>query len=526
MRLKFLWLAIGGILSAHAIQAQTDSERALLFSRITPGGSARIQGMGGAQTALGADPSSAHSNPAGLGMYNRSEMSVGIGIQNTTVSSQYFGYSKSGDKANFNIPNLAAIFSSRERNTEGFIGGTFGITYNRVNSFSENLKYQGTNNASSYVDRLLGRAWCTSVSELKKSNTYEGLALRNYLISDSTKAKGKRDTEYFSAVGINRRNEKDTRTELQQEDMLTKGNQGQLNFAYGGNYNDRIFFGFGIGISFLRYSNEKAYTESDFSLARPTSTLKYFTLNDFLTLDGLGLNATLGIIARPIDAVQVGLSYATPTSYTIKETWQAGMNSKWDKDATISESTQVIEGNYSLRTPSRLNAGLTFFIKKAALLTADLQMVNYGGAKFGKEDTDIDFTDTNTELKTSLKRVFNFRVGGEYRLSNYRIRAGYGMMPDSFKSTSFGINQTVSSYSLGAGYRSPKVNIDVAAVLSTNNFAYSPYPLNNQKDIGCEDMNGNAVGSRYEKINVPAPNTHSKRQNVSVVITATFPFSR
>jgi hypothetical protein len=54
--------------------AQGFVENALLFSRTKPGGSARIQAMGGAQVALGGDYSSALSNPAGLGMYNRSEV--------------------------------------------------------------------------------------------------------------------------------------------------------------------------------------------------------------------------------------------------------------------------------------------------------------------------------------------------------------------------------------------------------------------------------------------------------------------
>ncbi len=48
--------------------SQSFVDNALLFSRTVPGGSARIQSIGGAQVSLGGDYSSAFSNPAGLGM--------------------------------------------------------------------------------------------------------------------------------------------------------------------------------------------------------------------------------------------------------------------------------------------------------------------------------------------------------------------------------------------------------------------------------------------------------------------------
>jgi hypothetical protein len=41
-------------------------------------GTARYVGMGGAMTAIGGDPSAAIDNPAGLGLYRRSEISVTI----------------------------------------------------------------------------------------------------------------------------------------------------------------------------------------------------------------------------------------------------------------------------------------------------------------------------------------------------------------------------------------------------------------------------------------------------------------
>ena len=66
MRKKLSGFVLGAILLhfGFGALAQGYVESALLFSRTRPGGSARIQGAGGAQIALGGDYSSALSNPA------------------------------------------------------------------------------------------------------------------------------------------------------------------------------------------------------------------------------------------------------------------------------------------------------------------------------------------------------------------------------------------------------------------------------------------------------------------------------
>src|SRR5688500_9062657 len=79
-------------------------DNALLFSRTKPGGSARIQALGGAQVATGGDYSSAFSNPAGLGMFNRSEFTFSPGLSFHNTSSDYLGVNTDDSKTVFNIP--------------------------------------------------------------------------------------------------------------------------------------------------------------------------------------------------------------------------------------------------------------------------------------------------------------------------------------------------------------------------------------------------------------------------------------
>src|SRR4026208_296745 len=79
------------LFNSFTAEAQSYAESALIFGRIRPGGSARIQALGGTQVSLGGDYSSAYSNPAGLGMYNRSEVTLTPAYNIAQVSSDYLG---------------------------------------------------------------------------------------------------------------------------------------------------------------------------------------------------------------------------------------------------------------------------------------------------------------------------------------------------------------------------------------------------------------------------------------------------
>ena len=63
----------------------------LKFSNNFSGGSARIQGIGGASSSLGGDISSISINPAGLGFFNRGVFSITYDYTNKSYNSGYLG---------------------------------------------------------------------------------------------------------------------------------------------------------------------------------------------------------------------------------------------------------------------------------------------------------------------------------------------------------------------------------------------------------------------------------------------------
>ena len=98
-------------LAVFVANAQDYSSDAFRFSQlINPAGSSRMKALGGDHSAIGADVSNISGNPAGLGLYTRSEFSVSAGLNSLETSTLYIGGPIINDKNNFGLNNLAMVF--------------------------------------------------------------------------------------------------------------------------------------------------------------------------------------------------------------------------------------------------------------------------------------------------------------------------------------------------------------------------------------------------------------------------------
>ena len=102
---------IGLAISMFTLNGNTQDLPTLsqLFSQTNPGGTARMQGLAGAQISLGGDISSLQSNPAGLGMFNRSAIGFSTGLNFINTGASYYGNKNDELKLNANIPNLGVV---------------------------------------------------------------------------------------------------------------------------------------------------------------------------------------------------------------------------------------------------------------------------------------------------------------------------------------------------------------------------------------------------------------------------------
>lgn len=469
-----------GVFISHLLGAQSFVETALMFSRTAPGGNARIQALGGAQTALGGDISTAASNPAGLGMYNRSEFSLSLSNFNFQNDGVYYSGDKELSAANrayrsqFRVPNFGMVFSS-DKNASGILKGNFAVSQTRLNDFNQNLEYDGLNPNTSIIDYFLDDATGLPPTQFNSGgalyNTPTELAYNNYLIGEATILNpANSNKNYFTDVAG---------TPTQSEIIQTRGSQNQWNFSYGVNIDDKLFLGAGLGIATIRYESSKVYRE-----VFRNEPLDNLRLQENLDIRGSGVALNLGAIYRVKDAVQFGFAYTTPTGYSLTDSYSARMNTSWknfeyqpgefinNEDA----ATDLVISEYLLRTPGRLSFGATVFAGKHGLITADLERVNYAGATYRSNNLDLGSYDSdNDRIRGLYQSVMNVRLGGELRYNKMRLRAGYHLMPDPFVSEQNGAGRSWQTVSAGVGYRQQNFFVDVTGTLGTGSNSYRPY---------------------------------------------------
>ena len=466
------------MLNFAGASAQDYTESSLLFSRNQPAGSARIMGLGGSQTALGGDYSSALSNPAGLGMFNRSEFTLSLGLTDHQTSANYLGTHTDDNRSVFNIPGISYVWNIPKQNEDSFYGGSLGISLSRVNDFNRSTLYRGDNDQNSIIDYFIEQANGETTDqffeeEYPNFNTPTALAYFNYLIGPTSilPNPGPED-EYFT----------DATYPLQQEEIVVKGASNQWSISYGGNVKDIFFFGGGIGITSLRYKSQKIFTESFNS-----DTLQNLQLVENLNIQGTGFNATFGAIVRPVNFLQLGVSYTTPTFYSLSETYDASVSSRWNDfdyygdgetilgdNSDDPEETEIVVSEYNFTAPMKLRGGVAF-ISKHGFLTGDFELINPGKAKYRSTDTRISFREDNENIKTVYQSVINYRIGAEFRKDIFRVRAGYGVQSNTFNE-SIRADNTITSISGGLGVRTQKFYLDLAIVHSTGkDFQYQPY---------------------------------------------------
>jgi len=498
--LRILFLGVIALSICSQIAAQSFSDNALLFSRTMPGGSARVQALGGAQTALGGDYSSALSNPAGLGMFNHSEFtfSPGINFQNSTAD--FKGNSSAASKSTFNIPGLSLILHHDNNKGNGFLGGSFGVTMTRTNDLNQVYNYEGVNRTSSIVDYFVYNSYDNNGKALdpnsliidKNGNpganfyTLNALAYNNGLIYDYKD--NNNAVQYYSDLipqpADNSHPLPETRTETQKENVRRQGSQYQWSIAYGGNFSDKLFFGLSVGITSIKYKLTQSFMESNFSFSNDASfnPVDHFKVDESLEIRGSGLNLTAGLIYRPVNIFQAGLSIATPTYYQITDTYNASVSSLWTSPNASGNTSfnvafdQPVVSNYTLTTPFRVNAGLTFFVGKYGFITGDAEFVNYSQSSYTDQSLygTSSYDQDNAEIKSSFKSVVNFHVGGEFRYEMFRARAGYAVMADPYK-TGDPVDRKIQNISGGLGFKSKKYSVDFATIYSQNNNLRRPY---------------------------------------------------
>jgi hypothetical protein len=425
---------------------------ALRYSQVFYGGTARFMSMGGAFTALGGDISSLSQNPAGIGVFRTSEISVTPQLNYINSTADFRG-TTSDYLYNFNLSQAGFVSNiMSNKNESGLIKLNFGYSFNKTNNLHQNTRIQGINTTSSMADYWAGVGEGTKYYDLSGP---EGIAFDTYVIDTITGSGGRSFGTVFSNYGDNPPSKYGQSV---QRLIWNDGFTGEHAISIGGNYSNKVYFGATFGISQLYYVSQFQHSES--TNEPLVSLFKNFNYTDYYEDRGTGYSFKLGAIIKPVETMRIGVAFHSPVWYHIDEYFFETISSNFTDGSRYESSNDPLRFNYALATPFRVLGGVAIQIKKVALLSADYEFVDYSMAKFSQTGDGYNYSEKNDNINNSLKSVSNFRVGGEFRFNKLYLRSGYGYYGKAFRPDEDNADMDYSSISGGIGFREKTFSLD------------------------------------------------------------------
>lgn len=391
-------------LMALGVSAQTYIDDALDLSNETIEGTARYRAMGGAMGALGSDIGAAiNSNPAAGAVAVRSDATATLGVNTSKWEDGNFSDSKS--KFLFNEIGANLIFDNEESDWKRF-ALTFG--YNRLNLKDRDIQ----------------------VAPLA-DYTYEDV----YQYTEN--GTQKQYTGLFTYDG---------------ETAYIDGYTDKVALNFSGNYKDRLFIGAGLNF----YGSEK---QMDQTIDRTNkSEVMFNPYNNLQDQTATGFSLAVGVIGKISEEVRVGVSYQSPIWWNVEEEFY---RYEWLFNADGSKNQGNDAGGYfeqyDVRTPGKLTGSIGVVLAKNLALNGDVIFKDYKNVNFDNLPSYDDATQ-NDNAEALLRNTMEYRIGGEYRIEEFKLRAGYRYKENPYKD----LDTNTSTYSVGAGYNFGNFYLDAS----------------------------------------------------------------
>lgn len=532
MKRTAIAIAVAALPLGLAAQSAVD---AYTLSQTDQRGTARFMSMGGAFTALGGDLSTLNQNPAGIGVYRRSEIGATLDISPRSITSQTSTTKISKDKTKAYCNNFGYVGTAR-------LGGllrtfSWGVSYNRIASFDRVYDvYNGSSpsSVSNYIAAFTGTA---PESDFQFTDTYNPyldsdadwlsiLAYSSYMINP--KAGGGYQGLYGPGT------EADAYSRVRES-----GYVDEYAIDFGGNVSDVLYWGIGFGITDLSYNMSANYSEmmanAQIAYDRGTGPGDAdIELQNYRSISGSGWNFKAGVILKPIQQLRIGLAVHTPTCYSLSQSAYAesyynyynpnapegehNPNTNGDKP----EYTEDSYYNFHLKSPWKIMVGAAAVIGNSAIISLDYERQAFGDMSVKYQDSWGNFVSddyVNDDISNYYKGTDIIRAGIEYRLtSNLSLRAGYNHSTTNVKSEAadgavevftagtnpaYTFNKTTDAISVGLGYRYQAFYVDAAYIYRKKTSTYHAFT----------DYNG-----------VKAPTADLTEKNNNIVLSVGFKF--
>lgn len=175
-----------------------------------------------------------------------------------------------------------------------------------------------------------------------------------------------------------------------------------------------------------------------------------------LTGDGNSFSFNAGILYKPMDYLSIGLSYR----HSAKVEYDGEVNFSNlsvgipPVDAALAAGFKTSKGKANITMPSDFRVGISYTPITDLTINADFMYV--GWSSYDILEAKFDNTAYNMKVSKNWESTGGFKIGGEYRISNLALRAGYvfdgSPIPTSTMDPSLpGANR--HEFTLGLGYQ-------------------------------------------------------------------------
>ena len=444
------------VLSCAVVSAQNIND-ALRYSTENLQGTARFQAMGGAFGALGGDLSSLNINPAGSAVFNNSLITISGSTYNIDNDVSYFGNRIGTQANNLELNQVGGAFVFKNTNTDSdWKKFSLAFNYDLINNFDNTYAAAGNSNQgidNYFLDFAAGIPFGSILLQ-------EGEFIEEAYL-DIGANQGFREQQaflgYYGGI-INPENENDDNTTYVSNTPYTSVNQDFLRRTTGYNskftvnmasqYKEDLYLGASLNFHNILYTRYDQFTEGGYNLEPQVQNTIF---DNYLLTEGSGFSFSLGAIAKLNDFIRVGGSYQSPTWYRLTDDFSQQINS-FDADEEINfidfDVINLFEV-YRVKTPSKLTGSLAMVFAKDGLISLD-----YGYQDLSQTELrpagDPSFQTVNDQISSELGAVSTIRLGGEYRIKQISLRAGY-----RFEQSPYANGNTIgdlNAISAGLGY--------------------------------------------------------------------------
>ena len=473
--------------NSNQLFAQLTSD-ALRYTTIRPLSTGRAAGLNGSVGGIGADFNAIGLNPAGLGLFRKSDFTITGFYQVSNVNSILTGdpgnISSERISDQFSLGGIGLVITSKPKFSK-WSNFNFSMGLHQTAAFNQKFFFEGKSQGT-ILNRYL---------ELARDNNYDdgrgihkddldgfeaGLAYEVGAIYDIDPDPNK--YVYSSDLAGYRT------YQLPKSEFINESGKAQdFSLSFAGNYSEFVSMGLTLAMPFGSYNLERTYKEKE---AKTDEVLPFKELefNENVSSSYNGIQGRFGIIVKPVNSFRIGLSWHTPTYHWFSDQFTTSLSYTF-KDTKGQESYERFSPDgyftYRLTTPMKWIGSLAY-VHKNGFINLDVDYYDPSRSKFNlTADTDnnaelIYQNQLNQDIKKQFKSVIQFRLGGEIALDKLRIRAGYGLLSSPYAN----VDDFSHSYSAGLGLRFKRVFLDLGYQLVNTEMGHIPFSTGNS------DFNG------------------------------------